>query len=380
MKNKKKNTSGQRFLPLAIMVMIGVFCGLALPNALDPLTVQAETLGDFLLAYLVFLVSVFAAFLFQVIVHEGGHLVFGLLSGYRFCSFRIFSLMWVKEQGKLKTRRLSLAGTAGQCLMAPPDMVDGKIPVFLYNMGGSIMNGIFMAIFFGLYMALKPFPVPCAVMLVFAMIGLVLGLSNAIPMRTELIANDGYNAISLSKDPQALRAFWVQMKVVEQTAMGIRIKDMPPEWFEIPSDEAMKNSMVATVGVFACSRLMDENRLEEARALMERLLSAKISLSGIHRNIMINDLIFIETVGENRPEVIQSMLTKEFLAFRKSMAAYPTVLRTQYACALITDRDSQKAAQLKRQFEKAAKKYPYPCELEQEYEFLQLAEQKAQLN
>ena len=362
------------------MVMIGVLCGLALPNALDPLTEQAETLWDFLLAYLVFFLGAFAAFVFQVIVHESGHLVFGLLSGYRFCSFRIFSLMWVLEQGKLKTRRLSLAGTAGQCLMAPPDMVDGKIPMFLYNMGGSIMNGIFAAIFFVLYMALKPFPIPCAVMLEFAMIGLVLGLSNAIPMRTELISNDGYNAIALSKDPQALRAFWVQLKVVEQTAQNIRIKDLPEEWFALPSDEAMKNNLVATVGVFACSRLIDENRLEDARTLIERLLAADIALSAIHRNIMINDLIFMETIGENRPQVIRSMLTKEFLSFRKSMAAYPTVLRTQYACALITDRDPQKAAQLKKQFEKAAKKYPYPCELEQEYEFLQLAEQKAQLN
>ena len=82
-------------------------------------------------------------------------------------------------------------------------------------------------------------------------------------------------------------------------------------------------------------------------------------------------------IGENRPEFIKSMLTKEFLAFRKNMATYPTVLRTRYACDLITDRDSKKAAQSEKQFEKAAKKYP--CELEQEYEFLQLAEDRAKV-
>ena len=36
-----------------------------------------------------------------VIVHEGGHLVFGLISGYRFSSFRIGSLMLIKGDGKM---------------------------------------------------------------------------------------------------------------------------------------------------------------------------------------------------------------------------------------------------------------------------------------
>ena len=37
----------------------------------------------------------FGAILLHVIIHEAGHLVFGLLSGYRFVSFRIFSLTLV---------------------------------------------------------------------------------------------------------------------------------------------------------------------------------------------------------------------------------------------------------------------------------------------
>ena len=37
------------------------------------------------------IVCTLVAFILQIVLHEGGHLLFGLLSGYRFVSFRIFN-------------------------------------------------------------------------------------------------------------------------------------------------------------------------------------------------------------------------------------------------------------------------------------------------
>lgn len=380
MAKKKKNTNGQGTIPLAIMVAVGVLCGLLMPSALDRMTETADTWAEVLLGYLVFVLGAFAAVIFHVIAHEGGHLVFGLLTGYHFRSFRVFNLMWVKEEGKLRCKRLTVAGTAGQCLMAPPDLVDGKMPVVLYNMGGSIMNGVFAVLSYGLSLVFEQFPVLSGVLFLFFMVGLLLGVTNAVPTMTAFVPNDGHNAVSLGKDPEAMRAFWIQLKISEHTADGLRLKDMPPEWFELPSEDAMKNGVVSAVGVYACCRLIDEDRLEEARALIERLLAADICLIGLHRNLLISELIFMETVGQNRQEIIKPLLTKEFLSFQKKMATNPGILRTQYACALLTERDSQKAQKIKKQFEKAANKYPYPHELEQEYEFLRLAESKVQVS
>ena len=79
-------------------------------------------------------------------------------------------------------------------------------------------------------------------------------------MRLGMIDNDGYNAFSLRKNNEARRAFWVQLKVNEQLAKGIRLREMPKEWFVIPSYEAMGNNMIAATSVFACNRLMDEHK------------------------------------------------------------------------------------------------------------------------
>ena len=99
------------------------------------------------------LLLLYLAFLVQTVLHEGGHLLFGLWSGYRFSSFRVLNLMWVKVDGRLRLRRLSILGTGGQCLMAPPEPVEGKIPVVAYNLGGVVVNLLAALLCLGLYLA-----------------------------------------------------------------------------------------------------------------------------------------------------------------------------------------------------------------------------------
>ena len=139
MKDKNKKKSSGQTLTLLIAIATGAALG-----------ILSMRMPDDLPYVLILLIYMYAAIFVHVIIHEAGHLVFGLLSGYSFTSFRIFSFMWIKENGKLRLKRLSLAGTAGQCLMTPPELVDGKMPVVLYNLGGSIMNlltgGIFLVI------------------------------------------------------------------------------------------------------------------------------------------------------------------------------------------------------------------------------------------
>ena len=56
------------------------------------------------------------------------------------------------------------------------------------------------------------------------------------------------------------------MKINEEITNGNRLKDMPDEWFIIPENDELKNSMISVLAVFACNRLMDEHRFDEADA------------------------------------------------------------------------------------------------------------------
>ena len=264
--------------------------------------------------------------------------------------------------------------------MAAPDMVNGKLPVLLYNLGGSLMNIIAGMVFLGLFFIFKEILFLSSLLLLFSVVGFVSAVMNGVPMRMGMVDNDGYNAVALTRSREAMRSFWVQMKVNEQISKGVRLKDMPEEWFVVPSDEAMKNSMVAVVGIFSCNRLMDEGKYDEADNLMAHMLEIDSGMVGLHRNLLICDRIYVELITENRREILDSMLTKELLQFMRAMKNSPSILRTKYAYALLCENDNERAERIKRLFEECAKTYPYQNDIVSERELMEFAEKRLELS
>lgn len=128
-------------------------------------------------------VVVVLAFVLHLIIHEVGHLVFGYLTGYKFLSFRVFNFIIDKnDHGKLEFKLGSgVAGTAGQCLMIPPKFENGTFPYKLYLVGGVVFNLIFSAIAWFIY--------PSFYTLLFVTVGVILAITNIIPLGF----NDGMN-------------------------------------------------------------------------------------------------------------------------------------------------------------------------------------------
>lgn len=373
---KKKKVVWQQYIAMVFFMLIGAACGVLMVAYIDRDVNMDRPLWEEIVSLIGLLIGMYVAIFIQLIIHEAGHLVFGLVSGYKFSSFRIFSFMWVKENEKIKLKRLTIAGTGGQCLMVPPEIEDGKLPVVLYNLGGSLMNVIAGLIFLGLFLSSQTMSLLSTTALMLAVVGFIIAIMNGVPMRMGMVDNDGYNAFSLTRNSEAMQAFLVQMKVNGQIAKGIRLKDMPDEWFRVPADEVMKNSMIVVIGVFACNRLMDAQRFEEADQLMEHMLEIDSGMVDLHRNLMICDRMYCELIGTNRREVLEEMFTKEQKKFMKQMKNFPSVLRTEYVYALIGEKDTAKADKFKEQFEKRAKSYPYENEVQSERELMEIAERK----
>lgn len=331
-----------------------------------------------LAAILIFLFSMYAGLLIHTVVHEAGHLVFGLLSGYKFSSFRILSLMFIKENGKIRLKKLSVAGTAGQCLMIPPELKNGKIPFVLYNLGGSFMNmtvsAVMLVLFFVLNNMFYNNVYISIIMLTCSVVGFLLAATNGIPLRMGKVDNDGYNTFSMCKNPDSVNAFFFQMKVNELISKGCRLKDMPEEWFDLPSDEEMQNNMFAAKGVFICNRLTDMNDFTNARSLILHLLNTDNAIIDLHRKLLICDLIYINLITFRPQEDILALLTKEQKRFMKSMKAFPSVIRTEYVIKLIFEGNFTEADEIKKLFEKISLKYPYPSDIQSERELIAIAD------
>ena len=374
-KNKRKKKSGKQWLIILGYALLGAACGLLMMLHISHLREMGASKTERLIHLFALFLGMYVVIMIQIIVHEAGHLIFGLLSGYRFSSFRIFSLMLLNENGRFRIRKLRLAGTGGQCLMAPPDLKDGKIPVMLYNFGGAIMNFVVGGIALGTAFLCPAYSFGQMILLLLGIAGIVLGLMNGLPLKTGAVNNDGRNAIDISRDPEAMRAFWVQLTVNEQISKGVRLKDMPEEWFTVSSGADMKNSIIATVALMAANRLMDQQKFEEADRAMARLSSGG-GLVGMHKALLVCDRMFVELITKNRAEILDRMRSKDQQKYMQALRNFPSVLRTEYAWALLHDKDQEKADTALQQFEKHAKSYPYTSEITGERELLEIANRK----
>ena len=368
---KKKKISGTAAVILFSMVTGGL-CGYLMISQLAPLLDSIHggpVTAALIMAGLV--LGVYLLVFLHIAAHEAGHLIGGLLTGYRFASFRLGSLQLTRQNGRLQWRLLHIAGTGGQCLMAPPEMTDGVFPVFAYNLGGPVMNLLLSAICILISLPLWG-TAAAAILLAAAVLGLFLGLINGIPMRMNGVDNDGYNARSLKKNPAAMRAFWIQMQMAHQIAQGVRLKDMPADWFAPNPPEQMQNNLIATLSAFACNRLLDQGQIRDTAEAIDTLLAQPTGILGLHRNLLLCDRLFCELVRDNNPDTVARLYTKDLQKFMRSMKQYPTVLRTRYALALLHHRDADTAAKLLTQFERTAAHHPYSCEIEGERELLAL--------
>lgn len=372
-KNKKRRLDSNAFFSGVFMVLLGAALGIVAGKDLFGV-VEDASFGAYLFHIAGLIVLLTAAFYLQIILHEGGHLVCGLLTGYRFVSFRIGSVMVQRENGRLRWHRYTLAGTAGQCLLAPPEMRDGRMPYKIYNLGGVLVNLLVSLLAIGLTVLCRDVWAAKVFFEMLALVGIGVVLTNGIPLRVAGIANDGANARDLGKDPAALRAFWVQLSINAMQAEGVALRDMPAEWFALPA-EGLDNIMVTGQAVLHANRLMDEHRFAETAQAIDALEAHDTALLPLHRDLLLCDrLICALFTGEEPAALLKRWNSKEMKTFRRQMGSFLTVLRTEYLVALLAERDAAKAEVFHQKFEQRAKTYPYAAEITSERALVEMGD------
>ena len=284
----------------------------------------SEGLTVLLVSIAVFLLSLFLL----VTLHEAGHLAFGLMSGYRFVSFRIFNLTFIKLDGHLRVKRFSVAGTGGQCLLTPPDKPLHGIPIFWYNLGGVAANLLALLLVAPL-LCLDLQPLMRTSLVIFCLTDLFLILTNGIPMRLGGIANDAHNVLELSRNERSKRAMVLQLRTNALIQAGVRPKDMPDAWFETPAAPDYQNALEVSLPLMAASRLVDQMAWEEAYAAFDALYAHREQILPLYVKEIVCELIFCALMT-GRTDRAQSLYTediKRYLTiYRKVMSSKERIL------------------------------------------------------
>lgn len=316
----------------------------------------------------------------SIIIHEGGHFVFGLLSGYKFASFRIANMMFIKSGKRLTYKKYHIPGTGGQCLMIPPDIKsdDYDFPYVLYSFGGVIFNLLFGIICFLLYISLPYIIVLSEGFIVASALSLYFAMLNGIPRRVGGIANDGANALYLDEDLNTKKAFYAQLKINGLLTKGIRYKDMDERLFEVDEKTNCKNPLVSAMFNFRVCYLMDKREFDKARELIEYALNNIDDMLSVHKSEIKSELFFLELIGDCRDEKITQIYDEDLKRYIEVTQNYYISRRRQlYAYELLYNKDEEKAREQLDAFKVIGKNYPYEVEIDGEIELLHLVHDKA---
>ena len=297
------------------------------------------------------LIAVLIAFILHIILHEGGHLVAGLLTGYRFVSFRFLNFTLINKDGRLQWRNFELAGTGGQCLMAPPDKPLEEINTRWYNAGGVLANIVIVLLSLVLVWA---FDLPHwlnELLIIMAFIGIVTALTNGIPMKLGGVANDGFNLLQMEKDLPGKQSFCNILDINARSQEGETYSEMPERLFALPQPIDWKNSMHVGSVLSAVTRLLALHQWEDAYQLLTEALNHKNEYMMLYQleteNMMIQTCILSGRDDEARLHYTQEV--QKHISQHASTQSDKQL--TSMAVALALDNDRPKAEKILQNLE-----------------------------
>lgn len=313
-----------------------------------------------LYAFLWFLVDYYIG----IIIHESGHLIMGLKSGYEFVSFRIGSMTWIKEDGKLKKKKFNIAGTGGQCIMIPPDSAKPEdIPFFLFLLGGGLFNFITAAIFIPLGILIPNFYFSMPLFMLGAA-SVIQGIVNLIPLNLQ-VPNDGYNIVNLSRKKTERVFLYRQLRLNGLLYKGFIPSEIPKEMFDYGEESHGLGELLKA------SFYMDKKDFNTAQKLVTSAIDSGDLLS-IYEHEAKSELLFCKIMNGASENEINELYNKTLKKYITSSAKTQiSKRRILYAYNILFKKDNA-AAQKEYEAAMAMKNtYPSAGELKSELSIIE---------
>ena len=366
MKNKKKLVP--KIIMMAMSCIVGAVVGILLVKRSD-IKGSNGSLGKELFKVIIIVASIYISYFLGIIIHESGHLVMGLLTGYRFVSFRIGSFILVKQDGRFVIRRFSLAGTGGQCLMKHDKVEkDEDIPYFWYHSGGGLFNLASAALLCLVYLNTSS-----KYLAIYSMIGMIIyffmGLINLIPLKKIGLANDGSNILESWLDPSVRRSVLNILMVNAEQMQGKTLDSMPEELFEVNSKGVTNASL--NIMLLRAARDLERGDIDTAKAKFKALLE-KHGIPDILIKEIRCDLLFCYIMTDEPAEVIDELYNDELQKYIKTSGKYTLCRhRLMYAYYYIYKQDIANADKEYNLSAEMAKGYYNPGEARSEMSIIE---------
>ena len=375
-KSKEKKKFSNVILPLVIGGVVGVVIAILSITYMGEHIESNNIFIEILKLYGLIIIFI-VGYLIHIIIHEAGHLIFGLMTGYSFVSFRIGSFTLIKEHKKLKHKKFNIPSTAGQCLMMPPPLKHGKYPFVIYNFGGVIMNLIvsIIGILVVIFVQEITFPLN-AILILTSFGGIFAALTNGIPMKIGGVPNDAYNVLSMLKDQEARDGFYIQLRVNGLLSLGTRIKDLPLEMFKLKENSDLCNPLNTAVRLMEYNWHLDNMDLESAKQCIDSFIPYLSKVAVLFRNEINCERMFLELVYNCDKNFIDDLYDKSLRKYIKAAKFMISKKRILMAYEGFYNEDKNRALKYYEDTKHLAKEYPIKGEADMELMLIDWVKEK----
>jgi hypothetical protein len=152
-------------------------------------------------------------YLTHIIAHETGHMIAGLITGWKFVSMQIFHILITKKQ----TYQIKIIPAFGcQCIMSPKSIEQGS---YLYTLGGILMNLLITSISLYRIIILPVGILSWLLSFCFFACGISIVLINGIP-NTKKVCNDMACFLLCIRDKETRYHHNIQLMIAQRLSEG----------------------------------------------------------------------------------------------------------------------------------------------------------------
>lgn len=362
MKGKKGSSYVGVLIFFAICTVLGGMLGLSIVDAFGNDMHWLQLVGRLVEGMLLLLL----AFILQVVLHETGHMVAGLLRGWSFISFTILGFVLTKKEGRFHLSRFAIPGVGGQCLMMPPKDGDSNFGIAFYNAGGVLMN-IAVVILSSVALLLHCSTLPWGVNILLGglcLTGLFFAITNGIPACHGGIPNDGMNIRELKKDAFSTHVFLDVMSMLGKLQQGEWLDELKVDYLTDGVKVDYENPIHVMAVNFDISLAIARMDFEKAHAIFKQMRPEEDKIISIYRMEMLYEKVFLFLVSPRDGVDVGDLIDSDTLKYFEMQTIFrPTSLRVKYAFARLYEGDEEKAAIIYRQFQKTCESYHIPGEV-----------------
>lgn len=254
----------------------------------------AQTTKSFsFILYLVIITLFFYIFIIlQSMIHEAGHLLFGLVCGYELISVRIGNLRIIND-GNTKVISGGKFEQNGQCIMKPKDE-GNRAHCLLYNLGGCILN-LAVSSFLLVLVHKKVITAHLVPLYIFIIAGYYVFLVNAIPCIRNSTISDTLNCCLLLSNKDLLETMNIQLDIYCQLLNGRRPGEIDFKKFDLSVLNIYSFSPAITY-YYCC---LDKNDISKAKAVLNALRKSDAVFGKSQKNRLYYEDLYLKLIAND---------------------------------------------------------------------------------